>query len=251
VEAPRTPDDGRVVAYRARAGAAVGYLPSGRDVAVSAFAVDYAGNASEPRSLVLQGTDVVAGVTPSRLVHGEEATLEGRVTDADTGGAIGGALVEVHTISLNGGRWRTAASLTADDKGVFRTTLEPRVNRRYVVVFRGSPGRIGAAEGYRSLVVRVAPRLGLRVDRATGPARSARTLVARVSPRSTNRVVLQRRDHGAWRDVRGARVDDGVARFTVRPTRTAVFRAFVPREERVRLAGASPAVRVEVDPAAR
>lgn len=168
-------------------------------------------------------------VDDQRLVGAEEATLNGRLVDAVTGDAIVGEQLSLQWRRPSSNSWTVAGTASTDLLG---NAVWPGVSRthttRYRVVHPATASYAGGVSPIRTVVAKpmVIAELGRNWVRPDGRVK----LAGRVQGAyPTERVMLQRRSDGGWRDVSGtAQSDTGRFTFWV-----AGAKAFGPQRYRV------------------
>lgn len=195
--------------------------------------------APQPRDVATRDalTSVVVHLTADdeRLVGAEEATLTGRLVDAVTGDPVVGEQLTLQWRRPSSAGWNAAETATTDLLG---NAVWPGVSTTYTTRYRVvHPATASYALGVspvRTVVVKPTVTAELRRDWVR-PSGRVKLTGRVVDAYAAERVLLQRRSDGRWRDVRGtAQSDTGRFAFQVAgaqgfgPQR---YRVVLPRQQ--------------------
>jgi Protein of unknown function (DUF3152) len=167
--------------------------------------------------LVPPAVQVQLTVDDERLVGGEQATVTGRLLDAQTGAPIAGEELRLQSRRVGSEAWvESASALTDSDGAAVWPGVSSRYSTRYRVVHPLSATYARGASDIRTVVVKPTVTVELARDwvRPSGVVRLAGQ-VRTAYP--DERVVLQRRSDGQWLDVgRTSQADSGRFAFRIR-----------------------------------
>lgn len=154
-------------------------------------------------------------VDDERLVGGEEATVTGRLLDAQTGTPVVGEELRLQSRRVGSEGWVESGSAMTDlDGAVVLPGVSSRYSTRYRMVHPLSATYPRGASDIRTVVVKPTVTVELARDWVR-PAGAVRLAGVVRGSYPDERVVLQRRSDGRWLDVRRATQAD-TGRFAFR-----------------------------------
>jgi subtilisin family serine protease len=230
--APATVGQGTEVYRGLGTSATARSLRQGVDHSFAVFAIDRAGNASEARAVTLLGTALTATASGSALAHGQDVTIQGRLTASSTGAALAGRSVQLLVRSGGTSAWTRVATLTTTSTGAVSFTHQPQWNAEYALRFRGSQGHLGSQSS--AVAVAVRHRVTANLSASSVRLGSSARLTGTVHPNHAGEpVLLQRNDGGTWRRIATATLSStSTYSFTITPTSrgTAEYRVVRPAD---------------------
>jgi subtilisin family serine protease len=193
-------------------------LRQGVDHSFAVFAIDRAGNASEARAVTLLGTTLTTSASASGVPHGQEVTIQGRLTVAGTGSALGGRTVDLLVRRGGTTAWTRVTTSTTTSAGAVSITHQPQWNAEYALRFRGTQRHLGAQGP--SVAVSVRQRVTANLSASSVRVGSSVRLTGTVHPNHAGEQVrLQRNDGGTWRRIGTATLSStSTYSFTITPT---------------------------------
>ena len=166
--------------------------------------------------LVPPAVQVQLTVDDERLVGGEQATVKGRLLDAQTGAPVVGEELRLQSRRVGSEGWlESGTALTDSDGAAEWPGVSSRYSTRYRVVHPLSATYARGTSDIRTVVVKPTVSVELQRDwvRPSGAVRLA-GVVQGAYP--DERVVLQRRSDGQWLDVaRTSQADSGRFAFRI------------------------------------
>jgi len=151
---------------------------------------------------------------------GQEVVLDGRLTAAQDGAAIGGAEVELHARPEGSALWARVDQAATGADGAVRFSQRPSRTTEYQLRFGGSADHLPSASTVAAVTVRY--RVAARIGASSIPLGHSARIAGTVAPAAPGEVVaLDQWTSGGWRQLRTTRLDQasGFA-FAVTPSST-------------------------------
>lgn len=182
-------------------------LSPGTDYAFAVFPHDGAGNHGPGTPIVVYGSDVSLGASASTITYGQSTKLSGRLVSAASGSPIANQFVQLYARMHGSTAWSFVDYLQTNADGRYALTDAPPFNADYKVEFYGtdpdrgsSEYRLGATAG--PVTVWVKPKVGINVNRTSGPLGTSFTFYGSVAPKHAGQSLrLQVNSGGVWRTV--------------------------------------------------
>jgi peptidoglycan hydrolase-like protein with peptidoglycan-binding domain len=228
-------------------------LVDGTPQSYALWAVDSDGSVSDAPTTVTATPRPPAPTTlrlrPSTSVvaAGRTLTITGRLYETATGRPLAGQRVAVYARTGGTTATRLLATVTTRPDGLLHHAVVPRTSAEYQLRYAGDA--FDAAAASERVVVRVLPRVALRLSPGALLAGQTSTVTGAVVPAYQGaRVVLQRRTGSGWAALRTlATSADGRFTTTVTPSSTTVLRAVLAGTYAYDTAQ-SPELELRVDP---
>lgn len=184
---------------------------------VTVLAVPAAAASSSGRATAAPGTTTSIAASQRRVGPAEGFAITSTLVDDSTGDPVSGEQLRLQWQRIGTPGWLDGDTQVTGGRGTARWQLDPiPESRRYRVVFAGTGSLEPSASA--ALDVRLLPTVTLSPSRDWVLRGGAVSVSARMRPAfDGQRVTLQRRVDGRWRDLRSKRQDaDGSVTFSVK-----------------------------------
>jgi type VII secretion-associated serine protease mycosin len=222
-------------------------LTAGTDHAFGVFTVDESGNVGPRATLIVRSSSLTTAASATTVTSGQAVTVTGHLRRTGTTTGVREVPVDLLVRKVGTTSWSRATTVTTARDGAFAATHTPAWNAEYRVRFRGQDAALATEGPVRKVSVRA--RVTTKLSATSVKRGTAVTITGKVSPNHAGqRVVLQRRVDGTWRDVTNATLSS-TSTYTFRPatskTGTTTYRVLRPAGKD-HAAGTGPQVTLKV-----
>ena len=172
------------------------------DYSFSVFALDLAGNVSDPSRLRAYGSKVTSpSARPARLIYTASTTVRGTITQSGSGLTLPDVPVVVEHRPKGASAWSKLATVTASATGEVVRSHKPPRTTQYRLRYRGGGNVLGTFSTVQTVAVR--PLVASILSSSSVRSGDRALLRGRVSPSHRGQKVVLRRQRpdGSWRNV--------------------------------------------------